>query len=58
MLYMQTDDGIVEIMLLYKRLTTAVCVSYRKMQQKVLFDSNSVIKVCTCLYCTSIIRLK
>ncbi len=58
MLYMQTDDGIVEIMLLYKWLTTAVCVFYRKTQQKVIFDSNSVIKVCTCLYCTLIIRIK
>ncbi len=30
-----------------KRLTTAMCISYRKIQRKVLHDGNSVIKVCT-----------
>ncbi len=58
-LYVHTDNGGVEALLYaVKRLTTAVCVSCRKMQQKVLHDGNNVIKVCTCLYCTSIMRLK
>ncbi len=36
---------------------TAVCVSCREIQRKVLHDGNSLIKVCTCLY-TSIMQLK
>ncbi len=41
-LYMHTDNGGVEALLFaVKRLTTAVCVSCRKMQRKVLI-SNSV----------------
>ncbi len=56
-LYVHTDDGGVETLLFaVKWLITAVCVSCRKMRQKVLHDGNSVIKVC--LYCTSIMRLK
>ncbi len=35
-----------------------MCVSCRKMRRKILHDGNSVIKVCTCLYCTSVMRLK
>ncbi len=35
-----------------------VCVSCRKMRWKVLHDGNSLIKVFTCLYRTSIMRLK
>ncbi len=58
-LYVHTDDGGVEALLFaVKRLTTAVCVSCSKMRRKVLHDGNSLIKVCTCLYCTSIMRLK
>ncbi len=54
-LYVHTDNGGVEALLFaVKRLITAVCVSCRKMQRKVLHDSNSVIKVFTCLYCSSI----
>ncbi len=47
-LYVHTDDGGAEALLF-----AAVCVSCRKMRRKVLHDGNSVIKVCTCLYCTS-----
>ncbi len=58
-LYEHTDDGGVEALLFaVKRFITAVCVSCRKMWRKVLHDGNSVIKVCTCLYRTSIMRLK
>ncbi len=58
-LYMNTDDAGVEALLFaVKRLITAVCVSCRKMRRQVLHDGNSVIKVFTCLYCTSIMRLK
>ncbi len=59
-LYVHTDDGGVEALLFaVKRLIiTAVCVSCRKMRRKVLHDGNSLIKLCTCLYCTSITRLK
>ncbi len=55
MLYMQTDDSVVEATLLFaiKRLTSAVSESWRK----VLHDGNSVIKMCTCLYCTLIMKL-
>ncbi len=54
-LYVHTDDGSVEALLFaFKRLITAVCVSYRNMWRIVLHDGNSVIKVFTCLYCTSI----
>ncbi len=56
-LYVHTDDGGVEA-LAVKRLITAVCVSCRKMRRKVLHDGNSLIKVFTCLYRTSIMRLK
>ncbi len=52
-LYVHTDDGGAEALLF-----AAVCVSCHKMWRKVLHDGNSVIKVCTCLYCTSIMRLK
>ncbi len=54
-----TDDSGVEALLFaVKRLIiTAVCVSCRKMRRKVLHDGNSVIKVFTCLYRTSIMRL-
>ncbi len=58
-LYVHTDDGGVEALLFaVKRLTTAVCVtlSCHKMRKKC--DGNSLIKVCTCLYCTSIMQLK
>ncbi len=50
MQYVQTDDGIVKAMIflfVVKLLTTAVCVSCRKMRQKVLDNGNSVIKACT-----------
>ncbi len=58
-LYVHSDDGGVEARLFaVKWLIPAVCVSYRKMCQKVLQDGNSLIKVFTCLYCTSIMRLK
>ncbi len=58
-LYMHTDDGGVEALLFaVKKLTIAMCVSCCKMRQKVLHDGNNVIKVYTCLYCTSIMRLK
>ncbi len=58
-LYVHTDDGGVEALLFaVKRLINAVSESCRKMRRKVLHDSNSVIKVFTCLYCTSIMRLK
>ncbi len=58
-LYVHTDDGGVEALLFaVKRLITAVWVSCCKMRRKVLHDSNSVIKVFTCLYRTSIMRLK
>ncbi len=58
-LYKHTDDGSVEALLFaVKRLITAVCVSCRKMRRKVLHDGNSLIKVFTSLYCTSIMRLK
>ncbi len=58
-LYVHTDGGGVEALLFaIKRLTTAVFVSCLKMQLKVLHDGNSLIKVFTCLYCTSIMRLK
>ncbi len=58
-LYVHTDDGGVEALLFaVKRLITAVCLSCRKMWRKVLHDGNSLIKVFTCLYCTSIMRLK
>ncbi len=58
-LYVHTDDGGVKALLFAdKRLTTSVCVSFRKMRRKVLHDGNSLIKVFTCLYCTSIMRLK
>ncbi len=58
-LYVHTDDGGVEALLFaVKRLTTAVCVtlSCHKMRRKFLHDGNSLIKVCTCLYCTSIMQ--
>ncbi len=53
-----TDDGVVEAMLvcLPSNGWPLPCVS--KMRWKVLHDGNSVIKVCTCLYCTSILQLK
>ncbi len=59
-LYVHTDDGGAEALLFaVKRLIiTVVCVSCRKMRRKVLHDSNSLIKVFTCLYHTSIMRLK
>ncbi len=58
-LYVHTDDGGVEALLFaVKRLITAVCVSCRKMWRKVLHNGNSLIKVFTCLYRTSIMRLK
>ncbi len=58
-LYVHTDDGGVEALLFaIKRLITAVCVSCRKMRRQVLHDGDSLIKVFTCLYCTSIMRLK
>ncbi len=58
-LYVHTDDGGVKALLFaVKRFTTAVCVSCRKMCRKVLHKGNSLFKVCTCLYCTSIMRLK
>ncbi len=58
-LYVHTDDGVVEALLFaVKRLTTAVCVSCRKMRRKVLHIGNSVNKVYTCLYRTSIMQLK
>ncbi len=58
-LYVHTDDGGVEALLfVVKWLITAVCVSCHKMRRKVLHDSNSLIKVFTCLYRTSIMRLK
>ncbi len=58
-LYVHTDDGGVEALLFaVKHLTTAVCVSCCKMRRKVLRDGNRLIKVFTCLYCTSIMRLK
>ncbi len=58
-LYVHTDDGGVEALLFaVKQFTTAVCLSCRKMWRKVLHDGNSLIKVFTCLYCTSIMRLK
>ncbi len=54
-LYVHTDDGGVEALLVaIKRLITAVCVFCRKMLRKVLHNGNSLIKVFTCLYCTSI----
>ncbi len=60
-IFVHTDDGDVEALLFaVKRLITAVCVcvSCRKMWRKVLHDGNSLIKVFTCLYRTSIMRLK
>ncbi len=58
-LYEHTDDSGVEALLFtVKRLITAMCVSCRKMRLKVLHDGNSLIKVFTCLYRTSIMRLK
>ncbi len=65
-LYEHTDDGGVEALLFaVKRLIITavcvcvfVCVSCRKMRRKVLHDGNSMIKVFTCLYRTSIMRLK
>ncbi len=57
--YVHTDDGDVEALLFaVKRLITAMCVSCRKMWRKVLYEGNSLIKVCTCLYCTSIMQIK
>ncbi len=55
-LYVHTDDGGVESLLFAVKwlIITAVCVSCRKMRRKVLHDANSLIKVFTCLYCTSI----
>ncbi len=56
--YFRAYDGGVEALLFaVKRLITAMCVSCRKMR-KVLHDGNSLIKVFTCLYRTSIMRLK
>ncbi len=49
------DDGVEALLFAVKRLITAVCVSCRKM---VIDDGNSLIKVLTCLYRTSIMRLK
>ncbi len=47
-LYVHTEDGSVEALLFaVKRLTTAACVSCRKMRWKVLHDGNSFIKVFT-----------
>ncbi len=58
-IFMHTNDGGVEALVFaVKRLITAVCVSYRKMRQKVLHNGNSLIKVFTCLYRTSVMRLK
>ncbi len=58
-LYVHTDDsGAEAILFAVKWLITAVCVSCRKMRRKVLHDGNSLIKVFTCLYRTSIMRLK
>ncbi len=59
-IFMHTDDGGVEALLFaVKRLIiTAVSESCRKMRRKVLHDGNSVIKVFTCLYRTSVMRLK
>ncbi len=57
-LYVHTDGGVEGLLFAVKRLTTAVCVSCRKMCRKVLYDGSSLIKVHTCLYCTSIKRLK
>ncbi len=58
-IFEHTDDGGVEALLFaVKRLITAVSESCRKMRRKVLHDSTSVIKVFTCLYRTSIMRLK
>ncbi len=58
-IFMHTDDGGVEALLFaVKQLITAVCVSCRKMRRKVLHDGNSLIKVFTCLYRTSVMRLK
>ncbi len=63
-IFVHTDDGGVEALLFaVKRLIitavcVCVCVSCRKMQRKVLHDGNSLIKVFTCLYCTSVMRLK
>ncbi len=59
-IFVHTDDGGVEALLFaVKRLITAVCVCpVAKRGRKVLHDGNSVIKVFTCLYCTSIMRLK
>ncbi len=49
-LYVHADDGGVEALLFaVKRLTTAVCVSCRKMRRKVLHDG-SLIKIYTCLH--------
>ncbi len=59
-IFVHTDDGGVEALLFaVKRLIiTAVSESCRKMWQKVLHDGDSLIKVFTCLYCTSIMGLK
>ncbi len=50
--------GVEALLFAVNRLTTAVCVSCCKMRQKVLHDGNSVIKMYTCLYCTSVMWLK
>ncbi len=56
-LYVHTDDAGVEALLFaVKRLITAVCLSCHKMRRKVLHNGNSLIKVFTCLYCTSIMH--
>ncbi len=58
-MYVHTDESSVEALLFaVKRLTTAVSVSCGKMQRKVKYDGNNLIKVCKCLHCTSIMRLK
>ncbi len=58
-LYVHTYEGGLKLFYLPSNgLTTAVCVSCRKMRRKVLQDGNSVNEVCACLYCTSIMRLK
>ncbi len=59
-IFVHTDDGGVEALLFAVKglIITAVRVSCRKMRRKVLHDGNSVIKVFTCLYRTSIMRLK
>ncbi len=58
-LCVHTDDGGAEALLFaVKQLITAVCVSCLKMRRKVLHYGYSLIKVFTCLYCTSIMRTK